>query len=53
VEDPDSSKNAFILFNVATAAPAAIFLFITIIVSDPQQSDKTASEVACQQLQTK
>ena len=52
-EDADSSKYTFVLFNAATAAPAATFLFITIIVSDPKQSDKTALEVACQQLQTK
>ncbi|PPR66419.1 MAG: hypothetical protein CFH00_01237 [Alphaproteobacteria bacterium MarineAlpha1_Bin1] len=41
-EDADSSKYAFVLFNAAAAAPAATFLFITVIVSDPKLLDKTA-----------
>ena len=41
-EDADSSKYAFVLFNAATADPAATFLFITVIVSDPKLLDKTA-----------
>ena len=52
-EDADSSKSAFVLFNAAIAAPAATFLFITVIVSDPKLLDKTAQEVACQHHQTK
>ena len=52
-EDTDSSKYAFVLFNAATAAPAATFLFITIIVSDPKLLDKTVEGVACQHHQTK
>ncbi|MCS5608140.1 MAG: hypothetical protein NZ936_21295 [Alphaproteobacteria bacterium] len=41
-EDADSRKSAFVLFNAATAAPAATFLIITVIVSDPKLLDKTA-----------
>jgi len=41
-EDADSSKYAFVLFNAAAVAPAATFLFITVIVSDPKLLDKTA-----------
>ena len=52
-EDADSSKYAFVLFNAATAAPAATFLFITVIVSDPKLLDKTVEGVACQHHQTK
>jgi len=48
-----SSKYAFVLFNAATAAPAATFLFIAIIVSDPKLLDKTVEGVACQHHQTK
>ena len=52
-ESADSSKYAFVLFNAATAATIATFLFITAIVSDPKLLDKTGQEVACQHHQTK